>query len=279
MKKAIALVYCLALPFLVCASPNHSDDYLVVGGKGYFIRANPLDTFLSHSCKKEWLKEYVDNFCNPYRPEYTRYWKIEDDRLYLVKIETNGPEKIQYPLEKLFTHYEGKPMFAKWFTGTLSYQDNDSPIIHLNHDYYEEEAVIRIVKGVVVEQFKVNHRERWISYAQRLMEKDHPLANIDLDAPDKARNRPGGMNQFLDDAFAVVTHPEEKPSANYYPTIQIHLNANLDDFQLKEAYKKLSSYELLETIAKETGNKLTVSLSGTTVVYEINAPSTNAKKM
>jgi len=272
MKKAAALAYCLVFPLLAFASPDHTDDYLVVGDRGYYIRANPLDKFLSYSCKRAWLESYVYDFCEPYWPNYTRHWKIENDQLFLVKIETNGPEKKQYPLEKLFTHYEGKPMFAKWFTGILSYQYGDSPIIHLNHDYYEEEAVIRISKGIAVEWFKINHRERWISYAKRLMEKDRPLADVDLDAPDESLGLPGGMNGFLDDAFAIITHPDEKPS-KYYPVIRIHLNANLDGFQLKEAYKKLNCYELLETIAKETGAKLTVSISHITVIYEINDPS------
>jgi len=272
MKKTIALAYCLVLPLLAFASPDHTDDYLVVGDRGYYIRANPLDKFLGYSCKRAWLESYVNDFCTPYWPNYTRHWKIENDQLYLVKIETNGPEKKQYPLEKLFTHYEGKPMFAKWFTGILSYQHEDSPVIHLNHDYYEEEAVIRISKGIAVEWFKTNHRERWFSYARRLMQKGRPLADIDLDAPDESRDLPGGMNGFLDDAFAVISHPEEKPS-KYYPVIRIHLNANLDDFQPGEAHKQLDNYELLEAIAKETGNKLTVSRDGTIVIYEINTPS------
>ena len=271
MKKAAAFALCLILPFLAIASPDHSDDCLVVDGKAYYIRADPLDKFLGYSCKRAWLESYVKDFCEPYWPNYTRHWMIEKDQLFLVKIETNGTEKKQYPLEKLFTHYEGKPMFAKWFTGILSFQYKESPVIHLNHDYYEEETVFRISKGIVVEQFKTNHRDRWLSYARRLMQKECPLADIDLNAPDETLDLPGGMNGFLDDAFAVISHPEEKPS-KYYPVIRIHLNANLDAFQPTEAHKKLDSYELLEAIAQETGTRLSTSLDGTVVVYEINDP-------
>jgi hypothetical protein len=276
MKKTAALILCLAFPLLTFASPDHTDDHLVVDGKSYYIRANPLDKFLSHSCKQAWLKTYVNDFCEPYWPNYTRYWKIEDNQLFLIKIETNGPEKKQYPLEKLFTHYEGKPMFAKWFTGILSHQYKESPVIHLNHDYYEEEAVIRIAKGVVIEQFKTNHRDRWISYARRLMQKDCPLADVDLNALDESVNRPGGMNDFLDDAFSIINHPEEKPS-KYYPVIRVHLNANLDRFRPKEAHKQLDCYELLEAIAKETQTQLKVFLDGTMVIYEINNPEPHPK--
>ncbi len=271
-RKALAFACFLMLPFLAAASPDHSDDYLVVEGKGYYIRANPLDKFLTLSCKRKWLKDYVDNFIEPYWPEYTRYWEVKDDKLYLVKIETNGPEKKQYPLEKLFVHYDGKPVFAKWFTGIVSYRYKNSPILHLNHDYYEKESVIRFKKGVAVGRFIMNHRQRWLSYARRLMEKDRPLADLDLDDIDKEIEEAGGMKEFLDAAFAVVTHPEKKVSNKYYPTIRINLNADLENFEIKPAYTNLTSYGLLETIARETDSKLKTSLDNTIVTYDVGTP-------
>ncbi len=265
MKKTAILIYSLILPLLIFAA-THSEDYLVVDNKGHFIRANPLNRYLSLFCKEELLDDYVNNFCVSNWPNYTRHWEIKDDRLYLVKIESNKQE--QYPLDLLFPLYDGSPIDAKWFTGIMSYRWENSPIIQLNREYYEEEAVISVVKGGVDDRFKIDHRERWISYSRRLMEKYRPLAydipNFPSDSPGSA----GRMAEFLEDAFSVVTHPAEKPSV-YYPIIRIEFNADLDALQLKEAHRELSSYELLETVAEETHTTMDITISNRVVIYEI----------
>jgi hypothetical protein len=76
------------------------------------------------------------------------------------------------------------------------------------------------------------------------------------------------MVEFLENAFSVVTHPEEEPSV-YFPIIQVEFNADLEDLQLTEAHKELTSYNLLEAIAKETQTVLGVAVSNQVVIFEI----------
>lgn len=239
---------------------------MLIDGEGRFVRADPLNRYLTYFCKEDRLEEYVNNFVDPYWPDYTRYWELKDKRLYLLKIETDNKE-VEYPLDSLFPLYDGSPVEAKWFSGNVSSRLGDSPVIQLNREFFEEESVIRFVKGVEVERFVIDHRERWISYSKRLMDKHHLLDDDELEFPSSK----GEMVEFLEDVFSPVTHPKEKPSI-YYPVIEIEFNANLDDLQLTEAYKELSGYKLLETVAKETQTVLDVAISNRMVFFEIREP-------
>ncbi len=265
MKKTATLIICsLILPLWILA--QQTEDYMVVDGEGRFVRADPLNRYLTYFCKEDRLEEYVNNFIDPYWPDYTRYWELKDKRLYLQKIETDNKE-VEYSLELLFPLYDGSPVEAKWFSGNVSSRLGDSPVIQLNREFFEEESVIRFVKGVEVERFVVDHRERWISYSKRLMDKHHLLDDDELEFPGSN----GGMVEFLEDVFSPVTHPKEKPSI-YYPVIDIEFNANLDDLQLTEADRELSGYKLLETVAKETHTVLDVAISNRMVFFEIRKP-------
>ena len=266
MKKTAILACSLILSLQAFALPQ-TEDYLVMGDEGHFIRADPLNKYLRKSCKDELLRAYVNNFSIPYSPDYTRYWEIKDNRLYLLKIETDNKE-VAYPLELLFPLYDGKPVEAKWFSGILSHRLGDSPVIRLNRDYYEEESVLRLVNGVVVERFATNHRERWISYARRIMENHYPLLHADPDRLGNPRGVKGGMAVFLDDAFSVVTKPEEEPPA-CCPIIKIEFNADLEGFHLKESHREFSCQELLEAVAEETQTVLDVAISNRMVIYVI----------
>jgi len=269
----------LILPLWVSA--QQTEDHLMVDGEGRFVRADPLNRYLTYFCKEDRVDAYVNNFIDPYWPDYTRYWELKDKRLYLLKIETDNKE-VDYSLELLFPLYDGSPVEAKWFSGNVSSRLGDSPVIQLNREFFEEESVIRFVKGVEVERFVIDHRERWISYSKRLMDKHHLLAN-DPDSPDESLvvfpGDEGGMVEFLEDVFSPVTHPKEKPSI-YYPVIDIEFNADLDDLQLTEAHRELSGYKLLETVAQETQTVLDVAISNRMVFFEIREPeAANSKSL
>lgn len=280
MKRTTTLILCsLILPLWIFA--QQAEDYVVIDGKGHFVRADPLYRYLNNMSQQKLLDDYVNNFCEPYWPDYTRYWEIKNGRLYLLKIETDNKE-VEYPLGLLFPGYDGSPVRAVWFSGILSYRSGDSPVIQLNREYYEEEEVVRMVNGVVHERFKIDHRERWISYSKRLMEKYRPLIDYNPDSPNGAPPGPeegmvvsnnvpgseGGMVEFLEDAFSVVTHPPEKPSV-YFPIIRIKFNADLEGLQLTKAHGELTSYTLLEAIVTETQTVLDVTVSNQLVIYEI----------
>jgi hypothetical protein len=266
MKKAAILILCnLILPLWLVA--QQVEDYVVVDGKGHFVRADLLYRYLAKMSQKQLLDDYVNNFCVPYWPDYTRYWEIKDKWLYLVKIETDD-KKVEYPLDLLFPDYDGSPVKATWFSGIMSYRSGDSPVIQLNREYYQEEEVVRMIDGKVAERSRVDHRERWISYAMRLMDKFRPLEGDSPGFPVGGPNYEGDMVEFLENAFSVVTHPEEEPSV-YFPIIQVEFNADLEDLQLTEAHKELTSYNLLEAIARETQTVLGVAVSNQVVIFEI----------
>ncbi len=271
MKKTATLIIgSLILPLWILA--QQTEDHLMVDGEGRFVRADPLNRYLTYFCKEDRVDAYVNNFIDPYWPDYTRYWELKDKRLYLVKIETDNKE-VEYSLDLLFPLYDGSPIEAKWFSGNVSSRLGDSPVIQLNREFFEEESVIRFVKGVEVERFVIDHRERWISYSKRLMDKHHLLDDDELVFPGPN----GGVVEFLEDVFSPVTHPKEKPSV-YYPVIDIEFNADLDDLQLTEAHRELSGYKLLETVAQETQTVLDVAISNRMVFFEIKEPEVAKSK-
>ena len=230
------------------------------------VRADPLWRYLSTACPFEMLESYVNNFYEPNWPNLTRRWELKDTFLYLLKIE-NGKQE-PYPLELLFPDYDGSPVRAKWFSGNVSFRLGDSPAIMLNREYYEEEQVIRFIKGREIERFVLNHRERWLSYARNIMGQYRPLAGFSPDIPEASSETEGLMAGFLNEAFAVITNPKEKPSI-YCPEIWIEFQTDLDEFEVTEAHKTLSSYELLEAIAAETQSELSVSITNRLVIYTI----------
>jgi hypothetical protein len=279
MKKITTIIICgLILPLWILA--QQAEDVVVIDGKSHYVRADPLYRYLSNMSQRKLLDDYIDNFCEPYWPNYTRYWEIKNRLLYLVKIETDNKE-VEYPLNLLFPGYDGTPVKATWYSGILSYRSGDSPVILLNREYYEEEEVVRLVNGIVHETFKMDHRDRWISYSRRLMDQYRPLGDDLPEASAAASDSEEGMVvtnvvpvskrsmvEFLEYAFSVVTHPKDKPSI-YFPVIQIKFNADLEGLQLTEAHKELASSDLLKAIAKETGNVLDVTVSNRLVIYEI----------
>ena len=280
--KKVGLLLC----GLILSSPvyaaDHSEDFLNVNGEGYYIRANPLNKYLSHFCKQERLEKYVEKFCVPNWPNYTRYWEIRDDQLYIIKVETK--KGVQYPFHSLFYQYDGMPVFANWFSGILSYRRGNSPKLQLNHLYYEKETVVRISNGIVTEIFETDHRQRWIEYSNRLLEEYYPLtpendlsANIDeaakIDNP-AAVTRKKTMTEFWADTFYYTAPPSDKIS-RYYPSARVEINANLDHIPFKEAYRELTSLELLKLVTREDHISLDMSISDSIVVYTINKRSQN----
>jgi hypothetical protein len=265
MKKSLLFASALIIALSACASTT-PEDHLVVDGEGHLIRADPLWRYLSTACPYEKLEAYVNNFYKPNWPNLTRYWELKGKFLHLLKIEDS--EQKPYPLELLFSEYDGSPVRAKWFSGNVSYRLGESPIIQLNHEFYEEERVIRFVKGREVERFVINHRERWLSYARNIMDQYRPLAGFSPDIPEASSGGDGLMKGFLNEAFAVVTNPKGKP-ALYGPLIWINFQSDLDGFEITEAHKELSSYELLESIAAEMQSELSVTITNRLVTYEI----------
>ena len=102
MKKTTTLILCsLMLPLWIFA--QQAEDYVVVDGKGHFVRADPLYRYLCNGCREDRLDEYVKKFCDPYWPDYTRYWEVKNRRLYLLKIETDNKE-LKLPCRHIALH-------------------------------------------------------------------------------------------------------------------------------------------------------------------------------
>ena len=248
------------------AERTQAEDVLLVDGEEQYIRADPLNRYLSVHCPYKKLERYVNEFCLPNWPNYTKYWVLKDGILYLERIETTQGK--QYPLELLIPWYEGRLLKAHWFSGIVSYRKDDSPKIMLNREYYLEENVIRFVDGKEVERFTINHRERWLTYARRIMDEYYPAAGYSPDVLKGTDGVPVRVVDFLDEAFSIVTRPKKQP--HVCPVIDVRFNADVEDFRLTEAHGGLSSYKLLEAIAMQTRTDLSVSVSNRVVIYEIH---------
>ena len=272
---ACILITCgIALAPQAEARRVQAEDVLTVDGEQHFIRADPLYRYFQRHADPDAVEAYVENFAVPNWPNYTKYWELRDGKLYLVRIV--GADGGEYPLELIYPPYKGSPILAFWYSGIVSYRKDDSPTIMLNHEYYVEERVIRFLRGVEVERLEINHRDRWLSYARRIMDEFRPLADY---AP-AAETAAGTTNRVsvadtLTRAYRIVTHPKDGQSP-YCPLIQVRFSADVENFKLSEELRDLSCYELLETIADQTGTALNVSVSNQVVIYAIDEKAAEA---
>lgn len=88
---------------------------------------------------------------------YIGTWSIEDNKLYLIDIDTDNDGK-KVGLEYLFSNQE--KVFAEWFTGELRVPYGELiEYIHLGYESrYAKELFLEISKGVLVnERKKINN--------------------------------------------------------------------------------------------------------------------------
>lgn len=97
---------------------------------------------------------------------YVGEWKIENNKLLLVKINTGSGE---IPLHKLFRPWyirlfkkdsvEAGPIFASWYSGVIRVpQGKLLQYVHMGYEsIYESELMLLLSKGVLVGQFTIDN--------------------------------------------------------------------------------------------------------------------------
>jgi len=95
---------------------------------------------------------------------YVATWEIRDDKIYLNKFSR------KYVIE------EGHPLFADWISETIRIpQGEQLEYVHMGFgSVYEQDLMIRIEKGVVVERRVVDNREglQKMSNEERKLDSD-----------------------------------------------------------------------------------------------------------
>lgn len=141
----------LALPWLLHAMPPPRAERLEWHGKNYELRSEPLE------------QRYPDRVARPrFMPAplreagadrgYVGSWRLEDDRLYLVDIDawlcadaaSRAADCRRATLPELFGAAQGKPVFADWYSGELTFPDG--ALLHRDGTSYGalHERTIRI---------------------------------------------------------------------------------------------------------------------------------------
>lgn len=127
-------------------------EILIHQGKELMLCSEPLGPFLKFSASA--LK-----FHSPHTALWRGYvgtWRIENDRLYLIKLEGTvwtGSVVCDVGLDALFPDYPDG-VFAHWFTGEL--RCPIGAMLHYVHQgygrTYEQDLFLRVKQGVVLSE-------------------------------------------------------------------------------------------------------------------------------
>lgn len=120
------------------SSPRH--EILEYKNETFLLFGNPLRRFLE--IREDIKFEY---YCTGSPWGYHGTWTINEDKLYLIKLEC-----LHYSIEDIFNTQP--PILAEWFTGTLEVGIG----IHKPTDYYfplfDNHLILNIENGVIVER-------------------------------------------------------------------------------------------------------------------------------
>lgn len=129
-------------------------EILFYKGEEYQITSEPLTEFLKNSTKSF---NWTHTGC--WRG-YIGTWKIQDNKLFLIKLEGNS-EDGSADLEYLFPNQ--KEVFANWFSGELIVPQGEMiKYIHRGHfSIYEKDIIFTFLNGIIIKQIiKDNQTEQ-----------------------------------------------------------------------------------------------------------------------
>lgn len=152
-----ALAMTVVLPNLLLATAQVPDK-LVFQGETNSLFANPLEQYLQGKDRPAVLKGGV--MSTACWRGYMATWQIDKDRLHLLKVEkmyhkekTGDDIDLEWrevPLKELIPGQKA-PIFAEWFTGTLTVPKGKRlRYVHMGYaSVYEKEIRIKIARGKV----------------------------------------------------------------------------------------------------------------------------------
>ena len=168
MLLPLVVVVVLMTPYPASSTAQHPDR-LVYKGETVPIFSNPLETFFDASHRR------------PYFPRgstacwrgYIATWKIENEYMYLVRMQDCTQEKKEIPLATVFED-RPEPVKADWFSGTLRIpRGNMLRYVHMGYgSVYERDLFLTIEKGKLVgEQVVDNTKTRVPSEDERAIDE------------------------------------------------------------------------------------------------------------
>lgn len=170
MKTLFPLLVAVVLmtPGRASATAQASDK-LIYKGETVYIFSNPLESFFDSSHRRPHLPP-GSTAC--WRG-YIATWKIENDCLYLVRMQDCTSEKEEIPLSMIFQDRPA-PVRADWFSGTLRIpQGKMLRYVHMGYgSIFEREVFLTIEKGKLVsEQVVDNTKTRLPSENERAVDE------------------------------------------------------------------------------------------------------------
>ena len=127
-------------------------EILIYKGKKYGMATEPLEPYIeSNGIQFNHMIE-----CSGWQRGYIVTWSIEDNKLYLIDIDTDNDRK-KVGLEYLFPNQE--KVFAEWFTGELRIPYGEM-IKYVHQGYaslYEKELFLNVQKGIVISEREIDN--------------------------------------------------------------------------------------------------------------------------
>ena len=222
------------------------------------------------------FETYFNKGCTACYRGYVATWEIENEKLYLIKVQ-DWEQQQECPLKDLFPESKKKKVLAIWFSGTIRIPDNYTSWSGYGPTY-EKQITIHVDNGIVTEIAEVHISDaEWISRSKKILERKSKPTPLPLKA-----------SLFLQILENILVKPFSKDYRRYcgsrnlkhviIPAISLaepvlrwksQVVDDLNRFEFKQEHGPLSVYELLQTVAKETGGYLDVKVKNRTIVYEI----------
>lgn len=158
MRKLLIATLILNLLPLTAFATAQQPDVLLYDGKKYSLLANPLESYYNEERAKPRFFTRPGSVSTGNWRGYVATWKIEEDFLYLVNIdswicESLGSEKCKKAdLKELFGEkYQDEKVKADWFTGELRVPDGELlQYVHMGYgSIYEREIILKVEAGKI----------------------------------------------------------------------------------------------------------------------------------
>lgn len=157
-------VFKLILPILILTNSFHlfgaawNADFLIIRNDTLRLSSNPLTQSKQSALNIELYFAKKPLECT------LSYWRLEDNRLYLVEIVDSDDKNNTADLSMIFGNdYKNGRVFANWLTGELLYPKGkiiDFPGISTS----EKEIVLAFEKGIFIEKYEYDNSKSYKSF-------------------------------------------------------------------------------------------------------------------
>jgi hypothetical protein len=148
-------------------------DKIIIEKDTFWINSNPLEEYFNQKQSRTINGIKIEGHCTALWRGYVATWKIQNDSLFLVRIQTEycSENPIDLDVNKEFGTHQ---VFAQWVNQTIVQIKGE--LIHYVHaDYmsiYEHEIYYNIEKGIIKEKNQKNnvvYNDKYILPAQKIL--------------------------------------------------------------------------------------------------------------